>query len=340
MNAQRNKLARGFTLVEMMIAMALGLLLVAGAIHIMLGAQQSYRMQDNVARIQENGRFAIEFLARDLRRTGFMHCGSAESMDVFNNVKGSGNNADSTYDFSAEELIRGTAPAGAAADSDAVRVRYLSDQRLRVLEVSQGQGQQGANIKVAGNALGLQQGDVVTVTNCREGDTFRITNTPQKDADGSVMVTLAHAANYNLSPHLNGSYGDGDHVLAYRALTWFVAETGRHYDDGTVVRALFRDSRNGAEEMVAGVRRMRIRYGVDDSGDGAADRYAHADDGVDWSRVVSARVSVLLESRDDRLVDRPQELIFDNTLLTMPDRRLYRVFTTTVALRNRVGRDI
>ena len=50
---------RGFTLVELMVALAVSLLLLAGVIQVYLSSKQAYRVQDNVARIQESGRLAM-----------------------------------------------------------------------------------------------------------------------------------------------------------------------------------------------------------------------------------------------------------------------------------------
>ncbi|MGI8739795.1 MAG: PilW family protein [Gammaproteobacteria bacterium] len=61
----------GFTLVEMMIGMVLGLLLLAGVINIFLNGRQSYQMQEGFSRLQENGRFAMDVLAVNLRHAGF-----------------------------------------------------------------------------------------------------------------------------------------------------------------------------------------------------------------------------------------------------------------------------
>lgn len=61
----------GMTLVEILIALALGVFLIGGLLQIFQGSSQSSRMLDNLSRIQENGRFAIHFMTRDIRSAGF-----------------------------------------------------------------------------------------------------------------------------------------------------------------------------------------------------------------------------------------------------------------------------
>lgn len=61
----------GFSLVEIMIALLIGLFLLGGILQMFSASQQTYRMQSNLARLQENGRFALDFLSRDIRMAGY-----------------------------------------------------------------------------------------------------------------------------------------------------------------------------------------------------------------------------------------------------------------------------
>ena len=64
----------GMTLIEIMIALLIGAFLLGGVMQIFLGSKQTYRMQENLSRLQENGRFAMEFLSKDIRMTGYWDC--------------------------------------------------------------------------------------------------------------------------------------------------------------------------------------------------------------------------------------------------------------------------
>jgi type IV pilus assembly protein PilW len=61
----------GITILEILISLSLGLLLVAGIGTIFLGSNQTYRVQEDSARMQETGRFAIETIGRALRQAGY-----------------------------------------------------------------------------------------------------------------------------------------------------------------------------------------------------------------------------------------------------------------------------
>lgn len=60
----------GLSLIELLVAMGLGLILVVGIGTVYLGSRQTYRMQEANARVQETGRFALEAIGRSLRQAG------------------------------------------------------------------------------------------------------------------------------------------------------------------------------------------------------------------------------------------------------------------------------
>lgn len=65
---------RGHTLVELMVAMALGLLVAAGFVSVFLATSSSHRILAQLALLQESGRFAIARLTRDLRMANAFYC--------------------------------------------------------------------------------------------------------------------------------------------------------------------------------------------------------------------------------------------------------------------------
>lgn len=71
-NARRT--ARGLSLIEILIALAIGSLLVLGLVEVFAASRTSYQLSTGLARVQENGRFAMEYLQRDLRMAGHLGC--------------------------------------------------------------------------------------------------------------------------------------------------------------------------------------------------------------------------------------------------------------------------
>jgi len=62
---------RGLTLIELMVALIISLLILAGLFTVYQSNQRGNRLNDGLMRTQENGRFAIDFLIRDIRQAAF-----------------------------------------------------------------------------------------------------------------------------------------------------------------------------------------------------------------------------------------------------------------------------
>jgi type IV pilus assembly protein PilW len=73
MNQRRSS---GFTMVELMISLTLGLLVLGAISTILVSTGKSNREQTALARMQENGRFALSRISADLRMAGAQYCSS------------------------------------------------------------------------------------------------------------------------------------------------------------------------------------------------------------------------------------------------------------------------
>ena len=62
---------RGFTLVELMIALTISLILLLVIGTVFTSSRQAFRVQEDNARIQESGRFALEILGRSIKQAGY-----------------------------------------------------------------------------------------------------------------------------------------------------------------------------------------------------------------------------------------------------------------------------
>ncbi len=79
MNMQRHPSAsrqQGLSLIELMVALTISFLVALGILQIFSASSQTYRMQEGLSRVQESGRYAAQFLQRELRTVGYEGCGS------------------------------------------------------------------------------------------------------------------------------------------------------------------------------------------------------------------------------------------------------------------------
>ena len=66
-----SKWCNGFSLVELLVALLLGTMVVVAGIQLLMTNSETYRLQNGMSDVQENGRFAIEYMMRDIRMAGF-----------------------------------------------------------------------------------------------------------------------------------------------------------------------------------------------------------------------------------------------------------------------------
>ena len=74
MSFTSRKWMAGVSLVELMIAIAIGAVLMVGLVQLFGASRAAYQLSEGLSRVQENGRFAMDFLRRDLRMAGHFGC--------------------------------------------------------------------------------------------------------------------------------------------------------------------------------------------------------------------------------------------------------------------------
>lgn len=323
----------GFNLIELMVAITLGFIVVGAVGYLFLGSRQSFRTTDNLSRMQENARYALETMARDVRMAGYIGCGNLQSMAV-NTIANP-----PVPDLSSGSAITGEESGIAIPNYRGTITRVAGDAVTVIGAFGGGVNLTGnldpsnANIQIAGNPYGFEKGDALIVSSCTNADIFTATTV----SNSGGITTVAHASNTNTGNRV-GTYGSTDVLLKMEQYTYFIGENPAGNP------ALYRASLTGGTvELVEGVWDMQIEYGVDTTVpmDGAAEDYLTATEvGANWSQVISARISLLVVGEDNTLTA-PQTYTFNGGPVTpaaaAPDRlRLHQVFTTTVGLRNRL----
>ena len=308
----------GFGLVELMIAMTLGLVLLGGIGYVFIGSRGAFRTTDNLSRVQENARYALDVMSRDIRMAGYVGCGNIASMTV-NTIA----SALAPPMTAANALIGDN--NGANFDLAHPSMRAAGDVLSIMGAFGNGANLTGnlipstANVLINGNADGFKQDDVLVVSDCTNADVFKVTNTPVS----SGTVTLMHAGNRV------GTYGSDAFVMRVDQYSYFIGVNTAGN------RALYRVGLDGvAEELVEHVHDMQFRYGLDTNADGTVDSYS-ATPGT-WTQVVSVTVNLLMRSPDNNISTATQSVTFNNGTFTAPDLRLYQVFSSTVGVRNRL----
>jgi type IV pilus assembly protein PilW len=300
---------QGMNLVEILIAMFLGIFLIAGTIQVYFGSKQTYRMQDNLARLQENGRFALDYISRDIRMADSWGCLKEGLAKVSNSNK--------------------TLYAGYAAGVDGIEgaTTLISDE-LTLVGVAGGksaavlsQTSTSGNITVASN-INLKAKDVALVADCKQGDVFTV---------GSV-AGKAVSQNVGGGQDVSKNYGAKAFIYPLKKSRYFIQKSNGD-------SALYVSINNASpERLVEGVENMQILYGEDTKDkDNTANYFVPRDQVINMDKVVSIRIHLLVASIDANLTTAPVPYQFNGQAsITPTDMRLRRVFSSTVAIRNRL----
>jgi type IV pilus assembly protein PilW len=72
------QLSKGFSLIELMVALLIGAILILGIASIFTNASSNIRLQRGIASIQENGRIAMSRLTNDLSQAGSLYCNTLD----------------------------------------------------------------------------------------------------------------------------------------------------------------------------------------------------------------------------------------------------------------------
>ncbi len=332
----------GFSLVELMVSMVIGMLVVASVLAVWLSSQASYGFEEDMGRIQDSGRFVVDTLTYDLRMAGFAGCSeeldsivshlgtltTGDLKETDNRIEGrerggaSWQSSNTTWLPSTGSEIDNTA---IRAGTDALTLRFFSGQRKRLTTTM---SSTTATLSLD-SAPQYTQGQLVGVTDCGGGDLFAVpTDT------GESGTTLTHGQ--TLSKLYQGhSTRELSFVHPYTPVRYFIGTSA----DGNA--ALMRQvlGSNGVavtQELLEGVENLQILYGEDTTGDETADIYVSAAAVSQWEMVRSVRFAVLVASVNQFGTDTDGKSyqLLDETIPAANDRRRRRVFTASVQMRN------
>ena len=321
-------LNRGFSLVELMVALVITLILLAGIGQIFLSSKKSFTIQDSLGRMQENGRYAMETIAQDVRRAGFWG-GNADITAIDDHVGGTGKIA--TDD--------GTCVDASWARMLTHRIFGKNDTRAGYSCLPSDTTHKG-DILVTRYAAPWEVGDTTTPnfvpnqyylrSSLFEGQLFKCSTGCPEDAGYPIDAPGVRTAELV-------SHGYFIHAV----------QTSDKCPTAGKIPSLYRQTlANGVvdtstpEEIAYGVDNFQVQYGLDTSVplDNSVDSFVDAAAAGDamWGQVIAARIWLLVRA------ECPETGYTNDTTYTMAgtdytpnDHYRRQLYTSTISLRNR-----
>ncbi len=307
MNRKNN---RGMSMIELMIAMLIGLILLGGAATMFITNKRVYKEQAEMGLLQENARFALELLADNIRMAGYVGC-----HDDIDNVE---NNLATVGVNNFIEFMDGTEGA-----NDSIRIRYFQPFGRTTTSTM---GSPDSNILIDDGA-NINENDILAISDCDSADIFMNTHD-----DVPTDLRLEHGASgANLSINLSKAYPQDSMIARVVSRQYFIQNSG----NGTGP-ALWWNHAGGSEELVEGVEKMELLYGEDTSGNGSPNTFVDANGVTNWRNVVAVQIALLMRTVEEygTIVDENTYDLLGTVYDPVDDRRRRRVFITTVQVRN------
>ena len=336
----------GYTMVELLVAMFLGMFLLTGAYQVSMTNKQANRLQTTLLQTQKNGRFATDNISHAIKTAGYsgfygdlsngvenlLNTPTNEKWDIsvpasgFNNVSDSANIAGIT---------------GFIPNTDVLLLKGMNTTTMPVISNSS-----SSSLVVAANNPFLA-GDIVLVSDVDQASVFQL-KAVSGDINDTTISTLSLETGGN-SPGNSALLSNdfkSEAVIGKYDVEIFYIKNGRTGSPSLFKTALMTTggvSQLQEIELASDIIDMQINYGLDNNNDQILDEYRDASAVTDWDNLISINVALLASSNVDNIIPEATSFSFDTNLVTfkrdtvasdIANRRLKRVFRTYVPLRN------
>jgi len=322
------RFTQGLSLIELLVSMLLGLILSGGIVIAYLGAKRNYFYEEQMARMQENGRYAMRLLSRELTMAGFF-----AGVPELNGVSAAAVGTDcSEWDW----VLDGTHPIELVNDYSGQSVPMsLHFTPLTCLDSA---------------AIALDTDLIAIKRTAAEASLRRGIPAPGLTASTVQNWYLRLAAGNSPEWEKLRSIDLLDGARANTSLSYWewisriifvrrYSDSGNEDDDipSLCMETLAGDAMT-SRCLVEGVENMQLEFGIDTDADGVPNQYKSAPTGDEMRHAVAAKIHLILRSvskipghQDDKTYTLGQKI-----LTAKHDPYLRRVFSTTVLLRNRI----
>jgi type IV pilus assembly protein PilW len=319
------KQSYGFSLVELMVAMVVGLIIVSGAFSLHSGSRKTQAVNEMQMDMVADARFAIDMIVYDLRHAGMW---GGTNKGVYIDCK----SATSGGETPAPLTIGGDCVAG-----------WYSDLSRPVFATDHTAGNPYPATCIPGSEAYLAGTDVLEIRYADSNTTLPADLQPNQvyvrsnNKDGRIFVGATQPV---LASYDSSSLTKNHELHAY---AYYISDFTDAAGDGipSLRRvALVNAATLQNQTLISGVTDLQVQFGVDVDGDQVIDRYVNPDAvaASDWSAVYAAKIWLVMRSdQPQRGVDTAKSFrIAGAPAVTLggPDDFRYFMVSSVVNLRN------
>lgn len=325
-NLIRNK--NGFTIMELLVAISIGLFLLGAMSKIFFDSKSTIRSQTNSAKMFDDANVSLFSMQNEIASAGFRGCNSGlvakATKENFFSSAGTANYFNkSVFMEGSQGTGSGFNPAINAAISS---LSPSPNNKMDVLTIRTANTEPSVTTTdqsspanpLAVSSVNVKANDLAIITNCSSSSLFRVAS-----VSGSTQVTPAGA--------LSTTFPIGSQLYKYSTITYYVGS------DNVLYKVV---NNENPSPIADNVEKFSVLYGIntDNKGD-SVNKYVFASSVGDFTKVLSVRIGLVLKSNDINTLGTSKSTYsykFNGITTTPNDGKMRKVFYTTVTLRNMV----
>lgn len=357
----------GMTVVELMVSIVISLLILAGVVQVFFNSKTTFLAQEDMSYIQQNARYAMYMVSRDIQNAGYWGCaGNTSNVALVARTENTtdinrllGLNPASGY-LEPLQPITGftsgfptTYSTWSINTKDGVRTPESFIVRNAAGAPASLESHVDKILAVKSNHQ-FKTGDLVAIVaeDCRRVGVIKMADifensTMLKYSDTTICgasikpprdqsIRCKAGCNCDTVTGSQEIYAVGSQVMPYNAFGYFIGESPTLPGQPSLQRLVYKEGALTREELALGVEDLQVSYGVDTNSDGAPDAYVPPSVFTtalwsNWNNVRSVQISLVFRSLEPSLPATTAQTFLNKNY---EDKFMRQVITTTVRLRN------
>lgn len=322
---------KGFTLVELMVAIAIGTFMLGVMGKVLLDMKKTSITQTNIQKIQNDINFSMEKINRDLRSSGFRGCVSAYDTSLswvnFVDASGSpgysssmipiqGNYGGSGFSPALDSSLSGLNPVNSF---DVLTIRETVGEPL-ILNTDMTTPSSPMLVSGGANTT-LAVSDLAIISSCSATSLFKVSTI------NNTQITSTNGSG------IGNSFSAGSQIYNYKTIVYYVA------NDGSKNNLYRKYGSNTPELIITNIDKFRVLYGLDTDGDTNVDKYSFANNVSNFKQVVSVKLGLVIKGDDKNTIGTAKGFYsynFFGTSFSPNDSVVRKVIYINSSLRNKL----